>query len=131
LLTGFGHAAVLSHADTIVGAVKSGAIKRFFVVGGCDGAEAERSYFKDIAMNVPQDSVVLTLGCGKYRFNKNQSLFGSIGGIPRLLDQGQCNDAYSAVKVALALQTAFGLKTINDLPLSFAISWFEQKGETF
>jgi hydroxylamine reductase len=125
LLTGFGHAAVLSHADTIVNAVKGGLIKRFFVVGGCDGAEAERSYFKDVATSVPKDSMILTMGCGKYRFNSSN--FGDIGGIPRLLDVGQCNDSYGAVVIALALQKAFGLKSVNDLPISYAISWFEQK----
>jgi hydroxylamine reductase len=127
LMTGFGHEAILSHAGTIVKAVKAGDIKRFFVVGGCDGAEAERSFFKDVATNVPKDAMVLTLGCGKFRFNKLQSEFGDIAGIPRLLDQGQCNDAYSAVVVAQALQNAFGAKSINDLPLSYAVSWFEQK----
>lgn len=127
VMTGFGHNAVLGVADKIVDAVKGGAIKHFFVVGGCDGAEGERSYFRDVAQGAPKDSVVLTLGCGKYRFNGAQEQFGDIGGIPRLLDMGQCNDAYSAVVVALALQKAFGAKTLNDLPLSFAVSWFEQK----
>jgi hydroxylamine reductase len=127
VMTGFGHAAVLGVADKIVDAVKSGAIKHFFLVGGCDGAEGERSYYRDIAQQAPKDSVVLTLGCGKYRFNNFQEQFGDIGGIPRLLDMGQCNDSYSAVVVALALQKAFGAQSVNDLPLSFAVSWFEQK----
>lgn len=101
--------------------------KHFFLVGGCDGAEGERNYFKEIALGAPKDTIILTLACGKYRFNKLQDSFGEIGGIPRLLDMGQCNDAYSGVQVALALQKAFNLKSINDLPLSFVISWFEQK----
>ncbi len=127
VLTGFGHNAVLGVADKVVAAVKSGAIKHFFLVGGCDGAEGERNYFKEVATQAPKDTVILTLACGKYRFNKLQDEFGEIGGIPRMLDMGQCNDAYSAVQVALALQGAFGLKSINDLPLSFVVSWFEQK----
>lgn len=127
VLTGFGHNAVLGVADKVVEGVKAGAIKHFFLVGGCDGAEGERNYFREIALKAPQDSVILTLACGKYRFNKDQAAFGDIGGIPRLLDMGQCNDAYSAVQVALALKEAFGLESVNDLPLSFAISWFEQK----
>lgn len=127
VLTGFGHNAVLGVADKVVDGVKSGAIKHFFVIGGCDGAEGERNYFKEVATQAPKDTVILTLACGKYRFNKLQDSFGDIGGIPRLLDLGQCNDAYSGVQVALALQDAFGLKSVNDLPLSFVISWFEQK----
>jgi hydroxylamine reductase len=127
VLTGFGHNAVLGVADKVVGAVKSGDIKHFFLVGGCDGAEGERNYFKEIAEEAPKDSVILTLACGKYRFNKMQKEFGDIGGIPRLLDMGQCNDAYSAVQVAVALQNAFGMQSVNDLPLSFVVSWFEQK----
>ena len=127
LTTGFGHNAVLAVADKVVAAVKSGDIGHFFLVGGCDGAEGERNYFKEIATSAPADSIILTLACGKFRFNKQQAEFGDIGGIPRLLDMGQCNDAYSAVQVAFALQKAFDLKSVNDLPLSFVVSWFEQK----
>jgi len=121
---GFGRNAVLGVADKVVGAVKSGAIKHFYLIGGCDGAKTGRNYFTDFAANVPQDSVVLTLGCGKYRFNKQD--FGDIGGIPRLLDVGQCNDAYSAIQIAVALANAFECD-VNELPLSMIISWFEQK----
>lgn len=124
ILTGFGHNAVLGLADTVVGAVKSGAVKHFFLVGGCDGARPGRNYFTEFAESVPQDSVVMTLGCGKFRFNKLE--FGDIGGIPRLLDVGQCNDAFSAIKIALALAEAFECG-VNDLPLSLIISWYEQK----
>jgi hydroxylamine reductase len=122
--TGFGHSAVLSLADTIIGAVKSGAIKRFFLVGGCDGAKPGRGYFTDFVKQTPGDTVILTLACGKYRFN-NLDL-GTIGGLPRILDMGQCNDAYSAVKVALALAEAFHCG-VNDLPLTLVLSWYEQK----
>ena len=122
--TGFGHGAVLSIADTIVDAVKSGAIRRFFLVGGCDGAKAGRNYFTDFVKQTPSDTVILTLACGKYRFNDLD--VGAIGGIPRILDMGQCNDAYSAVKVALALAEAFGCG-VNDLPLTLVLSWYEQK----
>lgn len=125
--TGFGHQAILGKAGAVVDAVKSGAIKNFLLVGGCDGADGERNYFRDVALGAPQDSVILTLACGKYRFIDQQYKMGDIGGIPRLLDMGQCNDAYGAVVVANALKDAFGLKHINDLPLSFYISWYEQK----
>ena len=124
ILVGFGHQAVLGVADQVVAAVKSGAIKHFFLVGGCDGARTGRDYYTEFAEAVPQDCVVLTLACGKFRFNKLD--FGTIGGIPRLLDLGQCNDAYSAVKIAVALAQAFGCG-VNDLPLSFVLSWYEQK----
>jgi len=124
ILVGFAHEAILSHAATIVSAVQTGALKHFFVIGGCDGARFGRNYYTDFATSVPADCVVLTLGCGKYRFNKQQ--FGDIGGIPRLLDCGQCNDAYSAIKVALTLADAFKCG-VNDLPLSLIISWYEQK----
>lgn len=123
-MIGFGHNAVLGIADKVIDAVKQGAIKHFFLIGGCDGAEFSRNYFTEIAEQVPQDCVILTLGCGKYRFNHLD--FGNIGGIPRLLDVGQCNDAYSAVVIASALAKAFDC-SINDLPLSLIISWFEQK----
>lgn len=127
LMTGFGHNAVLGVADKVIDGVKTGAINHFFLIGGCDGAEGERSYFTQLAQQVPKDAVVLTLGCGKYRFNRLQEQFGDIAGIPRILDMGQCNDSYSAIQVALALKDAFGLKDVNELPLSLAVSWFEQK----
>jgi hydroxylamine reductase len=122
--TGFSHNAVLSNAGTIVDAVKSGAISRFFLVGGCDGARSGRGYFTDFVKQTPQDSIILTLACGKYRFNDLD--LGSIGPFPRILDMGQCNDAYSAIKVALALAEAFECG-VNDLPLTLVISWYEQK----
>ncbi len=126
LMTGFGHDAVLSHAETVVGAVKSGAIKHFFLVGGCDGAKPGRNYYTDLVEAAPQDSMVLTLACGKFRFNHLQEEMGSIGGIPRLLDVGQCNDAFSAVKIAMALSEAFECD-VNELPLDIILSWYEQK----
>lgn len=125
--TGFARNTVLSVADKVVDLVKKGEIKHFFLIGGCDGAEGERNYFKEMALNTPKDTMVLTLACGKYRFNKFFDQFGTIGGLPRMLDIGQCNDAYSAIQIAAGLQQAFGLKDINQLPLSFVISWFEQK----
>ncbi len=121
---GFGREAVLSVADKVIAAVKTGDIKHFFLVGGCDGAKSGRNYFTDFADNAPQDTVVMTLGCGKYRFNTHA--FGSIGGIPRLLDVGQCNDTYSALIIATKLAEAFGCG-VNELPLSLIVSWFEQK----
>ncbi len=121
---GFGRHAVLGVADKVIDAVKGGDIKHFFLVGGCDGAAPGRNYYSDIAEQAPQDSVIMTLGCGKYRFHEQE--FGDIGGIPRLLDIGQCNDAYSAVQIATALAEAFECD-INELPLSLMISWFEQK----
>jgi hydroxylamine reductase len=124
ILVGFGHNAVLGVADKVVEAVKSGAIKHFFLVGGCDGARTGRDYYTEFAESVPKDCVILTLACGKYRFNKLE--FGTIGGIPRLLDIGQCNDAYSAIQIAVALSKAFGCG-VNDLPLSLVLSWYEQK----
>lgn len=124
ILVGFGHNAVLGVADKIIEAVKSGAIRHFFFIGGCDGAKSGRSYYTELAQAVPQDCVILTLACGKYRFNKLE--FGDIGGIPRLLDIGQCNDAHSAIQIAVALSEAFGVG-VNDLPLSFTVSWYEQK----
>jgi hydroxylamine reductase len=124
ILVGFGRNAVLGVADKVVGAVKSGAIKHFFLVGGCDGAKPGRDYYTEFTEQAPKDSVILTLACGKYRFNKNE--FGDIGGIPRLLDVGQCNDAYSAIQIAVALSKAFNCG-VNDLPLSLIISWYEQK----
>ncbi len=124
ILTGFGHNAVLGVADKVIEAVKGGAIKHFFLIGGCDGAKSGRNYYTEFAEKVPADCVILTLACGKYRFNKLE--FGDIGGIPRLLDIGQCNDAYSAVQIAIALAGAFNCG-VNDLPLSFILSWYEQK----
>ncbi len=124
LLTGCGHHAVLGLADTVVAAVKSGAIRHFFLVGGCDGARPGRNYYTELARQIPQDCVILTLACGKFRFNHMD--FGTIGGIPRLLDVGQCNDAHSAIKIAVALAGAFDC-SVNDLPLSLVLSWYEQK----
>ncbi len=124
ITVGFGHNAVLGVADAVIDAVKAGKIRHFFLVGGCDGAKSGRNYYTDFAQAVPKDCVILTLACGKYRFNKLE--FGDIGGIPRLLDIGQCNDAYSAVKIAMALSEAFGVG-VNELPLSFVLSWYEQK----
>ena len=122
--TGFARNAVLSVADKVVDGVKSGAIRHFFLVGGCDGARPGRNYYTDFVKQAPQDTVILTLACGKYRFNDLD--LGSISGIPRLLDIGQCNDAYSAIQIALTLADAFGC-TVNELPLSMVLSWYEQK----
>lgn len=124
LTTGFGRNAVLSVADKVIDAVKSGAIKHFLLVGGCDGAKPGRNYYTKLVEQAPKDTVILTLACGKFRFNDLD--LGDIGGIPRLLDIGQCNDAYSAVKIALALADAFDCG-VNDLPLSLVLSWYEQK----
>ncbi|WP_035352764.1 hydroxylamine reductase [Edaphobacter aggregans] len=124
ILIGFAHQSVLSVADKVIDAVKGGAIKHFFLIGGCDGAAPGRNYYTEFAEQAPNDTVLLTLGCGKYRFNKQS--FGTIGGLPRLLDIGQCNDTYSAVQIALALANAFKCG-VNDLPLSLVVSWFEQK----
>ena len=121
---GFGHNAVMSVAGTVIDAVKAGKIRHFFLIGGCDGAKPGRNYYTDFAQQVPDDCVILTLACGKYRFNKLP--FGDIGGIPRLLDVGQCNDAYSAVQIAVVLAEAFDCG-VNDLPLSMVLSWYEQK----
>lgn len=124
IMVGFGHDAVASVAETVAGAVKAGKIRHFFLIGGCDGAKPGRNYYTELAEKVPQDCVILTLACGKYRFNKLD--FGDIGGIPRLLDVGQCNDAYSAVRIASMLAAAFHC-SINDLPLTIILSWYEQK----
>ena len=124
ILVGFGHNATLSNAETIVNAVKDGKIRHFFLIGGCDGARPGRSYYTEFAKMVPDDCIILTLACGKYRFNKLE--FGEVAGLPRLLDVGQCNDAYSAVRIATALADAFGTD-VNGLPLSLIISWYEQK----
>ncbi len=124
LTVGFGRDAVLGAADTVVQAVKDGAIKHFFLVGGCDGAAPGRNYYTDFTTSTPADTVVMTLGCAKFRFNDHD--FGTVAGLPRLLDVGQCNDSYSAIQVAVALADAFGCE-VNDLPLSLVLSWFEQK----
>ena len=121
---GFGHNAVMGVAGVVIDAVKAGKIRHFFLIGGCDGAKPGRNYYTDLAQQVPDDCVILTLACGKYRFNKLP--FGDIGGIPRLLDIGQCNDAYSAIQIAVALAGAFECG-VNDLPLSMILSWYEQK----
>ena len=122
--TGFARGAVLSVADKVIDAVKSGAIRHFFLVGGCDGARPGRNYYTEFVKQTPDDSIVLTLACGKYRFNDLDA--GTIGGLPRIMDMGQCNDAYSAIQVAVALADAFGCG-VNDLPLSMVLSWYEQK----
>ncbi len=124
ILVGFGHKETLSHAETIVNGVKNGKIKHFFLIGGCDGAKPGRNYYTEFAENVPEDCIILTLACGKYRFNKLD--FGTLEGIPRLLDVGQCNDVYSAVKIASSLADAFETD-VNYLPLTIVLSWYEQK----
>ncbi len=126
LLTGFMHNAVLGVADQVVAAVKSGALRHIFLVGGCDGAKLGRDYYTEFVEKAPKDTIILTLACGKFRFNHLQSKLGDIGGIPRLLDMGQCNDAYSAIQVAVALSKVFGCG-VNELPLSLILSWYEQK----
>ncbi len=125
IVAGFAHNQVLALADKVVEAVKSGAIKRFVVMAGCDGRQKSRSYFTEVAENLPKDTVILTAGCAKYRYNKLD--LGDIGGIPRVLDAGQCNDSYSLVVIALKLKEVFGLDDINDLPISYDIAWYEQK----
>nr|WP_069650883.1 hydroxylamine reductase [Caloranaerobacter ferrireducens] len=124
ILVGFGHNTVLSLSDKIIEAVKKGDIKHFFLIGGCDGARPGRNYYTEFAEKTPKDTIILTLACGKYRFNKKD--FGKIGEFPRLLDVGQCNDAYSAIKIAVALAEAFECD-VNELPLSIILSWYEQK----
>jgi hydroxylamine reductase len=124
VMVGFGRDAVLGVAPQVIEAVKSKAIRHFFLVGGCDGAKPGRSYYTEFVEKVPEDCVVLTLACGKFRFFDKD--LGDIGGIPRLLDVGQCNDAYSAVQIAVALAGAFECE-VNDLPLSMVLSWYEQK----
>ncbi|MBC2744788.1 MAG: hydroxylamine reductase [Desulfosarcina sp.] len=125
IVGGFAHNQVLALADKVVEAVKSGAIKRFVVMAGCDGRHKTRSYYTDVAENLPKDTVILTAGCAKYRYNK--LALGDIGGIPRVLDAGQCNDSYSLAVIALKLKEVFGLEDINDLPISYDIAWYEQK----
>lgn len=124
VMTGFGHGTVLGVADKVIDAVKMGAIKHFFLVAGCDGARPGRNYYTEFVQKAPADTVILTLACGKYRFNDLD--LGTIGGLPRLMDMGQCNDAYSAIKVAVALAEAFSC-SVNELPLSMVLSWYEQK----
>ncbi|RKY55982.1 MAG: hydroxylamine reductase, partial [Candidatus Neomarinimicrobiota bacterium] len=125
IIGGFAHAQVLALADKVVEAVKSGAIKRFIVMAGCDGRQKSRSYFTEVAEELPKDTIILTAGCAKYRYNKLN--LGDIGGIPRVLDAGQCNDSYSLAVIALKLKEVFGLNDINDLPISFDLAWYEQK----
>ncbi len=125
IVGGFAHNQVLALADKVVEAVKSGAIKRFVVMAGCDGRHKTRNYYTEVAENLPEDTVILTAGCAKYRYNKLD--LGDIGGIPRVLDAGQCNDSYSLAVIALKLKEAFGLEDINDLPISYDIAWYEQK----
>ncbi len=124
MTTGFGHDAILANADKVVEAVKAGAISHFFLVAGCDGAKPGRNYYTEFVKQTPADSIILTLACGKYRFNDLQ--LGEIGGLPRIMDMGQCNDAYGAIQVAVALAGAFNCG-VNELPLSFVLSWYEQK----
>lgn len=125
IVGGFAHNQVAALADKVVDAVKTGAIRKFFVMGGCDGRMRGRNYYTEFAEKLPQDTVILTAGCAKYRYNKLQ--LGDINGIPRILDAGQCNDSYSLVKIALSLQEAFGLDDLNDLPIAYNIAWYEQK----
>ncbi|MBN2038900.1 MAG: hydroxylamine reductase [Spirochaetes bacterium] len=125
IIGGFAHEQVFALADKVVDAVKSGAIKRFIVMAGCDGRQKTRSYFTDVAENLPNDAVILTAGCAKYRYNKLN--LGDIGGIPRVLDAGQCNDCYSLAVIALKLKEVFNVEDINDLPISFDVAWYEQK----
>ena len=125
IIGGFAHAQVFALADKVVEAVKSGAIKKFIVMGGCDGRQGARSYYTDFAKALPKDTVILTAGCAKYRYNKLN--LGDINGIPRVLDAGQCNDSYSLALIALKLKEIFGLSDINDLPIIFNIAWYEQK----
>ena len=124
VMTGFGHGTVLGVADQVIAAVKTGDIRHFFLVGGCDGARAGRNYYTEFVKQTPKDTMILTLACGKYRFNDLD--LGTIGGLPRILDMGQCNDAYSAIRVAVALAEAFDCD-VNELPLSMVLSWYEQK----
>ncbi len=125
IVGGFAHSQVIALADKVVEAVKSGAIKRFVVMGGCDGRHQSRNYYTELAKKLPQDTVILTAGCAKYRYNKLP--LGNIDGIPRILDAGQCNDSYSLAVIALKLKEVFGVKDINDLPISYDIAWYEQK----
>jgi len=125
IVGGFAHAQVFALADKVVDAVKSGAIKKFFVMAGCDGRMKSREYYTDFANALPKDTIILTAGCAKYRYNKLP--LGDIGGIPRVLDAGQCNDSYSLAVIALKLKEIFGLDDVNQLPIAFNIAWYEQK----
>ncbi len=125
IIGGFAHHQVIALSDKVVDAVKSGAIRKFFVMGGCDGRMGSRNYYTEFAQKLPADTVILTAGCAKYRYNKLP--LGDINGIPRVLDAGQCNDSYSLVKIALALKDAFGLDDLNELPIAYNIAWYEQK----
>ena len=125
IVGGFAHEQVFALADKIVEAVKSGAIKKFIVMGGCDGRHKSRDYYTEFAKALPKDTVILTAGCAKYKYNKLN--LGDIGGIPRVLDAGQCNDSYSLALIALKLKEVFGLEDINDLPIIYNIAWYEQK----
>lgn len=125
IIGGFAHSQVLALSDKIVDAVKSGAIRKFIVMGGCDGRLSSRNYYTEFAQKLPKDTVILTAGCAKYRYNK--LMLGDINGIPRVLDAGQCNDSYSLAVIALKLKEIFGLKNINDLPIAYNIAWYEQK----
>ena len=125
IVGGFAHNQVFALADKVVDAVKSGAIKKFFVMAGCDGRMKSRDYYTEFAKKLPKDTVILTAGCAKYRYNKLD--LGEIGGIPRVLDAGQCNDSYSLAIIALKLKEIFELEDINELPIAFNIAWYEQK----
>ena len=125
IVGGFAHNQVFALADKVVDAVKSGAIKKFFVMAGCDGRMKSREYYTEFAKKLPKDTVILTAGCAKYRYNKLE--LGDIGGIPRVLDAGQCNDSYSLAVIALKLKEIFELEDVNDLPIAFNIAWYEQK----
>ncbi|MEE0728117.1 MAG: hydroxylamine reductase, partial [Clostridium saudiense] len=125
IIGGFAHAQVLALADQVVEAVKTGAIKKFFVMAGCDGRAKSRNYYTDFAKALPKDTVILTAGCAKYKYNKLD--LGDINGIPRVLDAGQCNDSYSLALIALKLKEVFELEDINELPIAFNIAWYEQK----
>jgi hydroxylamine reductase len=125
IVGGFAHNAVISLADKVVDAVKTGAIKKFFVMAGCDGRMMSREYYTEFAEKLPGDTVIMTAGCAKYRYNKLD--LGDIGGIPRVLDAGQCNDSYSLAVIALKLKEAFGLDDVNKLPIVYNIAWYEQK----
>ena len=125
IIGGFAHAQVLALADQIVAAVKSGSIKKFVVMAGCDGRAKSRNYYSDFAKALPKDAVILTAGCAKYKYNKLN--LGDINGIPRVLDAGQCNDSYSLAVIALKLKEVFGLDDINELPIIYNIAWYEQK----
>jgi hydroxylamine reductase len=128
IVGGFAHNQVLALADKVVAAVKSGAIKKFFVMAGCDGRLKSREYYTEFAKALPKDTIILTAGCAKFRYNKLE--LGDIGGIPRVLDAGQCNDSYSLAVIALKLKEVFGMESVNDLPIAYNIAWYEQKAVT-